>query len=248
MKENSMSAGNRSLRRRGARTVTAVVGLAALAATTAACSAGSLSPAAHTRTAPVAKSTLKDDFSTSSSATGRVGSPLNVKIGTTDPDARITESGALPAGITFRSQVGAGATLTGSPTAGSGGVYRLALEADSPAGRSAQTLALTIDEGPAFTGSVHIVTWALKYNHTPITTKGYPPAKITESGTLPSGMVFRDNGDGTAQIDGNPTLLGSTGASSVTITAQNASGQTSETIEVTAIDGKSIFDLIFDII
>ncbi len=227
-----------------------LLAVAALTATSAACASQSPALVAQTNAAQPAATqpATKIDFSSSAALTGRVGSPLNFTISTTDRDARITESGALPEGVTFQSQVGEGATLTGNPVAGAGGVYHLALAATSPAGHSSQSLSLTIDEGPTFTGSSRIVTWALKYNHTPIATKGYPPAKITESGTLPSGMVFRDDGDGTAQIDGNPTLLGSTGASAITITAQNALGQSSETISVTAVNGSSLVDLVFDLI
>jgi len=233
----------------GARPLAAAlifVGTAMAAAT--ACSTDSPAGAGNTPAAassPAASSAASDDFSSAPSATGTVGKPFSFKIDTADPNARITASGTLPAGITFRWQIGEGATLAGEPDAGSGGLYHLVFSARGGSGQSVQHFTLAVDEGPTFVGAQSIVTWALKYNHTPILTKGYPAAKITESGTLPSGMVFRDDGGGTAEIDGNPRLIGATGASAVTVTAANAVGQTTETINVTAVNGSSLVNLIF---
>jgi hypothetical protein len=187
-------------------------------------------------------------FSSTATATGRAGTLFSFKVATTSPDALVTETGALPAGVVFRSQIGEGAVLTGVPATGSGGVYDLVFSAKGSAGKASQPFVLTIDEGPAFIGGSRIVTWALKYNYTPIQTTGYPPASITETGTLPSGMVFRDHGNGTADIAGNPKLIGATGVNSITITAQNSVGQTKETIDVTAVNGSSLIHLVFSIL
>jgi hypothetical protein len=53
-----------------------------------------------------------------------------------------------------------------------------------------------------------------------ITTSGYPTAALTESGALPSGVFFEDNGNGTANLWGTPAS-GSEGTYDFTITAQN---------------------------
>ena len=55
-----------------------------------------------------------------------------------------------------------------------------------------------------------------------VTTEGgYPlPAVITEGGTLPGGILFKDNGDGTATLSGTPDV-GSGGSYSLTFTAYN---------------------------
>ena len=58
-----------------------------------------------------------------------------------------------------------------------------------------------------------------------VTTTGYPAAAITETGTLPAGLTFTDNGNGTATIAGTPDS-GTAGTYPVTITATNASGST----------------------
>ena len=51
-----------------------------------------------------------------------------------------------------------------------------------------------------------------------VTTSGFPNPTITEVGTLPTGVTFFDNGDGTATLSGTPTVLGTY---SFTITAGN---------------------------
>ena len=53
-----------------------------------------------------------------------------------------------------------------------------------------------------------------------VTTSGFPTVStITESGTLPAGVTFTDNGNGTATIAGTPTGTGNTYP--VTLTATN---------------------------
>jgi hypothetical protein len=53
-----------------------------------------------------------------------------------------------------------------------------------------------------------------------VTTTGNPAPAITESGKLPSGVTFTDNGNGTATISGTPKT-GTKGTYPITITASN---------------------------
>ena len=53
-----------------------------------------------------------------------------------------------------------------------------------------------------------------------VTTTGVPSAALSESGTLPSGVSFADNGNGTASLAGTPAA-GSNGTYPITITANN---------------------------
>ncbi len=53
-----------------------------------------------------------------------------------------------------------------------------------------------------------------------VTTSGFPPGAITESGALPTGLTFTDNGDGTATLAGTPGA-GSGGSYALTLTASN---------------------------
>jgi hypothetical protein len=52
------------------------------------------------------------------------------------------------------------------------------------------------------------------------TTTGFPTPVISESGTLPSGVTFTDNGNGTAVLSGTPAA-GTAGSYPITITAVN---------------------------
>ena len=56
-----------------------------------------------------------------------------------------------------------------------------------------------------------------------VTTTGSPTPSLTESGTLPSGVTFKDNGNGTATLSGTPAA-GTAGSYPITITASNGVG------------------------
>jgi len=56
-----------------------------------------------------------------------------------------------------------------------------------------------------------------------VTTTGSPTPSLTESGTLPSGVTFTNNGNGTATLSGTPAS-GTGGTYTLTITASNGVG------------------------
>src|SRR5262249_10770767 len=56
-----------------------------------------------------------------------------------------------------------------------------------------------------------------------VTAIGTPAPTLTETGTLPAGVMFVDNGNGTATL-GGPPAAGSGGVYALTITAHNGSG------------------------
>jgi large repetitive protein len=65
-----------------------------------------------------------------------------------------------------------------------------------------------------------------------IKTTGSPFPALTESGALPSGLTFTDNGDGTATIAGTPAA-GSAGSYPVTVTATNGTGTAQKAVKIT---------------
>jgi hypothetical protein len=67
---------------------------------------------------------------------------------------------------------------------------------------------------------------------TTVTTTGEPAPAITETGVLPSGITFVNNGNGTATIAGTPAA-GTGGSYPITITATNASGMTTQAFTLT---------------
>jgi putative cofactor-binding repeat protein len=139
------------------------------------------------------------------------------------PAPTITRGGVpiLPAGMTFTDNLDGTGTLTGTPLAGMGGTYPLTFLALNSAGASPlQSFTLTVNEATSF-GSADSTTFVLNTLGTfAVTTVGFPDATLTASG-LPAGVTFVDNGDGSANLSGTPTLSGSF---PVTITANNGIG------------------------
>jgi hypothetical protein len=162
-------------------------------------------PGAPTPASPV--------FTTSAfSDTVQSGTPYSRTITVSaTPTAAITiDSGTLPTGLTFTDNGDNTATISGTPTGT--GSFPLTLRASNGV-NPAQTQddSIVVGTSPAFTSSAFsdTVTAGTPYSRT-ITVSGYPTAAITiDSGTLPTGLTFTDNGDNTATISGTPTDTGS---------------------------------------
>jgi hypothetical protein len=60
---------------------------------------------------------------------------------------------------------------------------------------------------------------------------GNPAPTLSESGALPSGVGFTDNGDGTGSISGTPAV-GTAGTYPITITASNGSGSVTKSVTI----------------
>ncbi|WP_329578832.1 Ig domain-containing protein [Kitasatospora sp. NBC_01250] len=178
--------------------------------------------------AATAAATVGAAFSTTVTATG---SPLPA----------LKESGALPGGVTFTDNGDGTATLAGTPAAGSGGSYPLVVTATNGAGSVTQNLSLTVAQGPAVTSAGTAAFTTGTAGTFAVTTSGYPAPALSASGTLPSGLSFKDNGDGTGSIVGT-AASGTAGSYPVTVTATNASGSSSAqvTVTVTQATGPSV--------
>jgi hypothetical protein len=133
------------------------------------------------------------------------------------PTPSITESGALPAGVTFVDNGNGTGTLSGTPTAS--GTFTIAFTAQNGVSPNAtQNFTLTVNQAPAIT-SVNATTFQVGVAGTfTVTTTGFPTPSITESGALPAGVTFHDNGNGTGALSGTPTA---SGTFTIAFTAQN---------------------------
>jgi uncharacterized delta-60 repeat protein len=136
----------------------------------------------------------------------------------------ITESGALPGGVTFVNNGNGTATLAGTPNAGAGGIYPITITANNGVSPNAsQNFTLNVNQPPAIT-SANNTTFTIGTAGTfGVTTTGFPTGAgmlITESGALPSGVTFVDNNNGTATFAGTPNG-GTGGIYPITITANN---------------------------
>ena len=141
-----------------------------------------------------------------------------------NPTASVSETGALPGGVTLTDNGDGTATLGGTPAAGTGGVYPIAITASNGVGVPAtQSFTLTVDEAAAVTSADSTTFTVGSAGTFTVTTSGHPTGALSESGGLPSGVSFVDNGDGTAQISGTPGA-GTGGSYPITITADNGVG------------------------
>ncbi|HET6883971.1 MAG TPA: DUF4214 domain-containing protein, partial [Pirellulales bacterium] len=139
------------------------------------------------------------------------------------PVGTITESGALPSGVSFIDNGDGTATLLGTPATGSGGVYNLTLSADNGGGTPAtQSFVLTVDGAPSITPISDTSFTVGTAGSISVQTAGYPKAAISATG-LPSDVTLTDNGNGTATIAGTPAAA-DVGSYNVKLTAANGSG------------------------
>jgi hypothetical protein len=153
------------------------------------------------------------------------------------PAPTFSETGSLPGGVNFDQSTG---VLSGTPDATSGGVYTLHITASNGVSPDAtQMFTLTVDQPPAVTTTAGTLTVGQSGNVT-ITTSGFPKPSLTETGALPMGVNFTDNGNGTATLGGTPAA-GMGGTYSVTITAHNGVGADASQTFTLTVDQAAAF-------
>ena len=137
------------------------------------------------------------------------------------PTAAVTETGALPGGVTFTDNGDGTATLGGTPAAGTTGSYALTIgAANGVSPQATQAFILSVDGPPTITSAATVTFSAGYAGSFTVTAKGPPAPALSETGSLPSGLTFTDNGDGTAALAGTPAA-GSQGSYPLTLTADN---------------------------
>ena len=181
-------------------------------------------------------------ITTSASTTFTVGQSGSFTIDTTGfPTASLSQTGALPNGLSFVDNGNGTATISGTPAVGSGGTYALALDASNGFTPDAtQTLTLTVDEAPAITSSSTAIFTTGAAGSFTVTTGGFPAPAFTQSGALPAGLTFLDNGNGTATISGIPAP-GAGGTYNLTLGAANNIGSSaSQALTLTVLQAPHI--------
>ena len=136
----------------------------------------------------------------------------------------------MPAGVNFAYN-GPGtpltATLSGTPAAGTGGAYPITLTAaNGILPNATQNFTLTVNETPVITSTATLVCTVGTACSKTITATGFPVPAIARTGaTLPSGMSYVDNGNGTGTLSGTPTLAsGAVNTYAMTFTPSNGVG------------------------
>ena len=133
----------------------------------------------------------------------------------------LTRSGTLPAGVTFVDNGDGTATLSGTPNPGTGGSFVFTITASNDKTSSTQQFTLEVSGAPTIPGAATPSFNVGAFGTFTLSATGGPlPALAITSGTLPSGLSFIDNADGTATISGTPNV-GTGGIYQVTVTADN---------------------------
>ena len=161
------------------------------------------------------------------STTFTVGVLGSFTIGTSgSPTASVTEIGALPSGVNFHDNGNGTATLSGTPAGGAGGVYSLVFTAQNGTLPNAtQNFTLTVNQAPAFTSTNSAAFMVGTAGSFTISTTGFPIAAITETGALPGGVNFLDNGNGTATLSG---IAIASGTLNISVSASNSAGNATQ--------------------
>ncbi len=134
------------------------------------------------------------------------------------PAPTLSEAGALPSGVTFNAATG---VLSGTPAAGAAGTYPITFTAANGVLPNA-TQSFTLTVNPANVAPTITSAWNTTFTvGTPgsftVTSTGTPTPTLSESGTLPSGVIFNA---ATGVLSGTP-VIGSAGTSIVAFTASN---------------------------
>jgi hypothetical protein len=205
-------------------------------------------------------------IASANNTTFTAGDPGTFTVSTTGyPTPTLSDAGfngcttSLPGNVNFTPNSNGTATIAGTPSAITSGSYSfsLCISASNGSGTTAtQTFTLTVDQAPAITsdsgvtltsGSSALFTSGT-YGSFKVTTTGYPPPALTNAAfgagtctpsTLPSGVSFLDNGDGTATISGTPTN-DSGGTYIVCINATNSVSSATQTFTLTVDQASAI--------
>ena len=133
-------------------------------------------------------------------------------------------AGSIPAGLTISpaSPATNSITISGTPTVV--GTFTLHVSATDTLGtKAAGDYTVAVNQSPAITSADHVTFAAGNAGTFQVNTVGFPIPTLTESGSLPGGVTFKDNGNGTATLAGTPGVDAST-VYSLTITAHNGIG------------------------
>ncbi len=173
-----------------------------------------------------------------------------------EPKPAITRlSGTLPTGVTLVDNGDGTAKLAGTPAAddapiGGSKTYEFTLEADNGIGSPAsQPFVLTVVNGAALVEPTIVSPASATFttgqaSSFTVRTEGFPDPAVSSSGTLPSGLAFHDNGDGTATISGTPAQdaapVGSSASYPLTIGARNLAGEADQTLTVKVVSSETL--------
>ncbi len=169
--------------------------------------------------------TLAPTITSANSTTFTVGTSGSFMVTSTGfPTVSLTETGALPADVTFVDNGNGTATLSGIPQNLGAGPYTFSftVTAHNSAGPDApQPFTLTVDQAPAISSANNASDIVYSAGSFQVTATGFPTPALTLTGTLPNGVVFDP---ATGILSGTPNNPKSFGNFPLTITASNGIG------------------------
>lgn len=143
--------------------------------------------------------------------------------------------GALPKGLQFVDHGDGTATISGSPAAGTGGLYHYLVTASNGVGAGAQQMVTLTDfEAPTITSANKTILATQEEDSFVFEAIGYPPPSLSEEGVLPAGLSFSNRGDGTALLQGKASQYG---IFRLKITASNAISPSTSQAFVLTVSG-----------
>jgi large repetitive protein len=176
-------------------------------------------------------------FTSPATATATAGTSFDFQVTTSGPDnPTLTETGALPSGLTFVDNGDGTATISGTPAPQTGGVSTLTFTATSSGGTTKQVFQLTVDQASAFTSTSSATGKVGTSFRFTVKTSGYPAAALSESGPLPGGLSFKAKKGGKAVIAGTPAS-GTQGTYDITLNATNGVGSGASQSFTLTVDG-----------
>jgi hypothetical protein len=161
-------------------------------------------------------------ITTANNATFTVGSAGTFTVRTAgNPIPSLNATGTLPPGtVTFHDNGDGTATISGTPT-GAAADYPLTITANNgvtPNASQSFTLHVVLVQAPTITSATAVTFTAGSSGTFTVTSTGSPTPALSKTGSLPTGVNFTDNGNGTATISGSAAAVSS---SSITISASN---------------------------
>jgi hypothetical protein len=179
-------------------------------------------------------------FTSTASTEALTGQAFSFAITTEGPPApTITRTGTLPGGVTFTAGPNGTATLSGTPGASSYGTYPLTLTATNVYGTTRQSFTLTVNKTPVIFSS-DATTFTVDTSGTfTVRSEAFPRATMTMSGTLPAGLSFTPNANGTAVLSGTPAV-GTGGQYPLEFTATSSIGSSTQNFTLTVREAPKI--------
>ena len=148
-------------------------------------------------------------FTSANSTTFTVGVAGSFNVTTKGlPTPALSETAALPTGVSFKDNGNGTGTLSWTAAVASGS-YALSFTASNGVLPNAtQSFTLSVDAAPVITSTNSTTATAGTAGSFTVTTTGFPTPALSETVALPTGVSFKDNGNGTGTLSWTAAVAG----------------------------------------